>query len=66
LGEGIEFLCSQRLIHSMDESTAIIGGADGPTVLMVASVVNPLEEWFFAAIAAIAAGIGIYKTRRNV
>ena len=41
----------------------IIGGADGPTQIMVARAVNPISDWIFDLIGVIAAGIGIYATR---
>ncbi|MBQ8334071.1 MAG: hypothetical protein IJX93_09900 [Clostridia bacterium] len=52
-------------MNSIEENTAIIGGADGPTRILIAGTVNPIEEWVFAVIAAAAAGVGIYKTRRR-
>jgi len=64
LVELIEFIYSQSMINSMDSSTAIIGGADGPTSILVATVVNPMREWILALIGAVVAAIGIYKTRR--
>lgn len=64
LKELIEFICSQAMINSLDGSVSIIGGADGPTSILVARTVNPISEWMLALIAAITAGIGIYKTRR--
>ena len=63
--ELIEFVYSQTMVNSMEASTAIIGGADGPTRVLVAGVVNPMDEWIFALIGAAAAGIGLYKTRRQ-
>ena len=43
----------------------IIGGADGPTQIMVARAVNPISDWIFALIGVITAGIGIYATRQK-
>ncbi|MBQ8187764.1 MAG: helix-turn-helix domain-containing protein [Clostridia bacterium] len=65
LGELIQFIYTQAVMNSIEESTAIIGGADGPTRILIAGTVNPIEEWVFAVIAAAAAGVGIYKTRRR-
>ena len=65
LGELIEFIYSQAVMNSIEESTAIIGGADGPTRILIASTVNPVGEWIFALVAAVVAGIGIYRTRRR-
>jgi len=65
LGELIGFIYSQAVMSSIEESTAIIGGADGPTGILIAGTGNPIGEWLFALIAALAAGIGIYRTRRR-
>ena len=65
LGELIEFIFTQTTIISMDESIGIIGGADGPTQIMVARTVNPISDWIFALIGVIAAGIGIYATQKR-
>lgn len=65
LGELIEFIYSQAVMDSIDESTSIIGGADGPTRILIAGTVSPSGEWIFALIAAAVAGIGIYRTRRR-
>ena len=64
LGELIEFIFTQTVISSENESIGIIGGADGPTRILIASTVNPIGEWIFAVVALVAAGIGIYKTKR--
>ena len=65
LGELIEFIFTQTSISSMDESIGIIGGADGPTQIMVARAVNPISDWIFALIGVITAGIGIFATRQK-
>lgn len=65
LGELIEFIYTQAVMNSIDESTSIIGGAVGPTRILIAGTVNPIGEWIFALIAAVAAGIGIYRTRKR-
>ena len=65
VGELIQFIFTQTAISSMDESIGIIGGADGPTQILVARTVNPISDWIFALIGIIAAGIGIYATRRK-
>ena len=64
-GELMEFIFTQTAISSMDESIGIIGGADGPTQILVARAVNPISDWIIALIGVIAAGIGIYATRRK-
>ena len=65
LGELIEFIFTQTAISSMDKSIGIIGGADGPTQIMVARAVNPISDWIFALIGVLTAGIGIYATRQK-
>lgn len=65
IGELIEFIYSQTAMNSLEESTSIIGGAIGPTRILITDTVNPIREWIFALIAAAAAGIGIYRTRRR-
>ena len=65
LGELVEFIYTQAMLNSIEESTAIIGGADGPTHIFVASTDNPIGGWIIAGIAAIVSVIGIYKTRRR-
>jgi len=63
--ELIEFIFTQSALYSHEPSIGIIGGADGPTAILVASAVNPMEQWLFALIAAILAIIGICKTGRR-
>lgn len=62
--ELIEFIVSQSMINSMGGSVGIIGGADGPTAILVASAVNPVNEWLWALICVVISIIGICKTRR--
>ena len=61
----IEFIFLQVMLNNTDENMSIIGGADGPTVITVARAVNPIEDWFFGLIAAAAACIGIFVTRKK-
>lgn len=53
------------LISFPVEGGTVIGGADGPTSIFITRA--PVYGQFFlgAAIAAIIAGIGIYRTKRN-
>ena len=62
LRELIEYIWSQAMLRSTDASMSIIGGADGPTAMLVARTVNPIGEWLFGVIAIIAASVGICKT----
>ena len=61
--ELIEFIVSQSMVNSMGGSVGIIGGADGPTAILVASAVNPMNEWLWALICAIISVVGICKTK---
>ncbi|MBE6568622.1 MAG: helix-turn-helix domain-containing protein [Ruminococcaceae bacterium] len=65
--ELIEFLFTQGMFFSMkeQESIGIIGGADGPTMILVTNAVNPVSDWIFALIAVIVSVIGICKTGRK-
>ena len=56
------------LLFSMNEhssSVGIIGGADGPTMILVARQTLGSEKAIFALVVLLAAAIGIYKTRRK-
>lgn len=63
--ELIEFAFSQSMIGSVDGSVGIIGGADGPTAILVASAVNPISDWLWALICGIVAVVGICSTKRG-
>ncbi len=64
LRELIEYIWSQAMLRSTDASMSIIGGADGPTAMLVARTVNPIGEWLLGVTAIIAASVGIYKTKK--
>ena len=59
----------QTVINSVgnfgDASTAIIGGADGPTSILVATVTARYGVIAVAVIAIVVAIVGIRKTKRN-
>ena len=65
----IKVVWLQIVINSVgnigDASTAIIGGADGPTSILVATVTARYGIIAVAAIAIIVAIVGICKTKRN-
>lgn len=65
----IKVLWLQIVINSVgnigDASTAIIGGADGPTSILVATVTARYGVIAVAAIVVVVAIIGICKTKRN-
>lgn len=65
IGELVVWISSQAMIHSMDENTAIIGGADGPTRILIADTINPIGKWIAVLIAGVVSGVGIYRTRRK-
>ena len=49
----------------VEEGVAVIGGADGPTSILITR--DPSYGWIFigAAIAAVIAAIGVYKTKKD-
>ena len=51
-------------LDALPVQEGVIGGADGPTSILITR--NPSYGWIFvsAAIAAIIACVGIYKTKR--
>ena len=65
----IKVIWLQIVINSVSNngsaSTAIIGGADGPTSILVATVTARYGVIAVAAIAIIVAIVGICKTKRN-
>lgn len=65
----IKAIWLQIVINSVSNnggaSTAIIGGADGPTSILVATVTARYGVIAAAAIVVIAAIVGICKTKRN-
>lgn len=65
----IKVIWLQIVINSVSNnggaSTAIIGGADGPTSILVATVTARYGVIAAAAIAFIVAIVGICKTKRN-
>ena len=62
-------LCSLVVILSMNAATnstiSAIGGADGPTAILVSRTSVQLFPLVLAGIAVIASGVGIYFTRRK-
>lgn len=65
----IKVVWLQIVINSVgnvgDASTAIIGGADGPTSILVATVTARYGVIAAAAIAVVVSVVGICKTKRN-
>ena len=65
----IKVIWLQTVINSVgnfgDASTSIIGGADGPTSILVASMTARYGVIAVAVIAIIVAIVGICKTKRN-
>ena len=53
------------VMDKINQSAAIIGGADGPTEILVASGSMKIGRILILVIGAIASIIGIYKTRRR-
>ena len=63
--ELIECIFTQTAVRSAGETVGIIGGADGPTQILIARAVHPLRDWLIALLAAVIAGVGIHATRRR-
>ena len=61
----IEFLFMLDAMIRTDSSIGIIGGADGPTAIFVASEGFVPVKIIVAAIVLIVAVVGIYKTRKK-
>ena len=65
----IKVVWLQTVINSVgnfgDASTSVIGGADGPTSILVASMTARYGVIAVAVIAIIVAIVGICKTKRN-
>jgi hypothetical protein len=59
------FVHLQTLAQSVDESISIIGGADGPTSIFVSRTSIKYNTVVGAALAAVSAIIGIFKTKRK-
>lgn len=55
----------QNAMQEMNASISIIGGADGPTAIMVAHQVLKPVPLFIALVLAVVSAIGIYKTRQK-
>jgi len=62
----VRLITVQLMMRSAQKAgVSIIGGADGPTAVMAASMFWPTGRWFAGILAASAAGLGIYGTRRK-
>lgn len=61
----INVIWLQTVINSVGASTSIIGGADGPTSVLIATVTVRYGVIVAAAIAIIVSIVGICKTKRN-
>lgn len=59
------YLYLRFLMHSFNQSNAIIGGADGPTTIYVTSNSFDYLPLIAAAAIAILALVGIYKTSKK-
>ncbi len=61
----IGFIHLQSAINQTDASTAIIGGADGPTAIYISGTVFKPLGFLVTLTVAIISAIGIYKTRKK-
>ncbi|MBQ2662417.1 MAG: helix-turn-helix domain-containing protein [Clostridia bacterium] len=61
----VEFIHLKSVMHNIEVDTTIIGGADGPTNILVSNkTFNPVFLVGVLAVAALSV-IGIYKTRKK-
>lgn len=63
--ELIDFMHYRSVMDDINTSTAIIGGADGPTNIFVSNVSFDIGSFIASIVAAIVSVVGIYKTRRK-
>ena len=61
----VVFVHLQTLSQSIDKNLAIIGGSDGPTSIFVSRTSIKYNTVVGAALAAVSAIIGIFKTKRK-
>jgi putative transcriptional regulator len=66
LADLVIWLSKYNLLHTMEENEAIgiIGGADGPTAIMVATM-EPTLISIPAVVVLVVAAIGIYRTKKK-
>ena len=60
----VSFLYLQAVIDGTNANTAIIGGADGPTAILISKAVFKPIPFTVMLIAAAVSVVGIYKTRK--
>ncbi|MBR3974555.1 MAG: helix-turn-helix domain-containing protein [Clostridia bacterium] len=63
--ELIGFVPLLTVLNAVDENTAIIGGADGPTAILVASTAVKFLPFIITLAVAVVALIGICKNRKR-
>ena len=61
----IQYLSMQFLAKAIDESTAIIGGSDGPTAIWVSGSSVRIFPFLLSLAVLILSVVGICKTRRK-
>lgn len=65
LGGLISVIYFQTVMNDINTSTSIIGGAVGPTNIIVARTTFQFVPFILSLVVAIASFIGIYKTRKK-
>lgn len=65
LRQAVELIHLYRTLNEMQGDPAIIGGYDGPTNIYVSNISVPFGTAVAALCAAVAAVVGLLKTRRN-
>ena len=65
IGNFVCFIYLQTVIIETSTDTAIIGGADGPTAILISETVFKPLPFVITLIVAAVSVIGIYKTRKK-
>lgn len=65
LGSLVNYIYLQTALQGIQENTAIIGGADGPTSILLADRSFQPLRFIVTAVVAVTAVIGIHKTRKK-
>lgn len=61
----IGFIHLQNVTNNLNDNTSIIGGADGPTSILVSGISVEYGTVITAVIAIVIAIIGLFKTKRK-
>ena len=65
LFELVNFIHFRSVINELNSNSAIIGGYAGPTSIAVSNGIFRVGNFIITIVAAVASGIGLYKTRKK-